>query len=316
MDYGFAVGAIKASEGKLLDKNKLAKLFKLGDEEFRSSLVDMGYGVSAESLEGIVTGELVKAKKFLDGILPDSPVMDLFYLQNDAQNIKVLYKSKIFGLPHNDNFVDTGIINKELLEGAINRGEFDKLPEAYEPLLKDIATKVEGMNNARLISATIDACIFDHIFNKLEEEYKDEALKAYFMLFIDLANILSLVRCQALKWDYSKFLEMFIEHGSIEKSDFFSAYSLAGEGLAKHFIKKDYGEKIFAGLKPYTENGDLSRLERYLDEVKLAIMKDYAGDFASVGPLVYYYLEKQAEAKNIRMIYSNHEAEVSDLLTY
>ena len=29
MDYGFAVGAIKATEGKLLDKNKLSKLFKL-----------------------------------------------------------------------------------------------------------------------------------------------------------------------------------------------------------------------------------------------------------------------------------------------
>ena len=52
------------------------------------------------------------------------------------------------------------------------------------------------------------------------------------------------------------------------------------------------------------------------DELKLKIMKDYSLQFSSVGPLVYYYLEKEAEAKNIRLIYSNHETDVADLLSY
>ena len=91
---------------------------------------------------------------------------------------------------------------------------------------------------------------------------------------------------------------------------------MAGEGLAKHFIKKDYGEKISKCLKAYTEDLDLSKLEKSLDELKLVVMKDFSLQFSTVGPLVYYYLEKQAEAKNIRMIYSNHNTDVSDLLEY
>ncbi len=316
MNYGFATGAIKATETRLLDKNKLAKLFKVNEEEFRSSLVDMGYGVNATTLEGIVTGELLKVKKFLASITPKNNVMNLFYLQNDAQNIKVIYKAKIFGLPHNDNFVATGVLTKDILMECIVKGNWDKAPDEYAPLLRNIDAKVEGLKNARIISAKIDSCVFDFIFNELETKYHDEALKVYFKAFIDFANIMTLVRCQALKWSYDRFLEMFVEHGSIEKTHFFSGYSLASESLSKHFIRKDYGEKIFTGLKIYSEDMDLSHFEKFLDELMLKVMKDYSLNFSSVGPLVYYYLEKQAEAKNIRMIYSNHDADISDLLSY
>lgn len=314
MDYGYASGAIKARETRLLDKTKLAKLFNIKEEDFRNSLVDMGYGATSESLEGIVNAELNATRKFLKTLTPDNPTMDLFYLQNDAQNVKVIYKSKIFGIP-NDNLVDTGVINKTVLVDAIQKENYDHIPNEYAELLKEIAAKAEGVKSARLLSSAIDKCVFKYIFTKLESA-KDEALKVYFNTFVNFANILTLIRCQTLNWGLDKFQEMYLPYGTYAKEDFISAYSLAGEGLAKHFIKKDYGEKISKCLKAYTEDLDLSKLEKSLDELKLVVMKDFSLQFSTVGPLVYYYLEKQAEAKNIRMIYSNHNTDVSDLLEY
>ncbi len=314
MDYSYASGAVKAAEVNLFDKTKLAKLFRCNDGEFCQALLDMGYGAGT-TLEGIINAELVKTKKFLQGVTPNDDVMNLFYLRNDAQNIKVIYKSKVFDLPHHDNFVDAGVISKDVLLEYILHDNTNKVPDAYVPLLKDIGAKVANIKNARVLSAKIDSCVFAYIFEQLNV-HKDEALKVYFQNFINFANIMTLVRCQALKWGLDKFLEMYIENGTIDKDSFVSAYSLASEGLYKHFMKKDYGEKISKGLKVYTEDMDLNHLEKFLDELMLVIMKDYSIKFSTVGPLVYYYLEKQAEAKNIRMIYSNRETDVADLLNY
>lgn len=315
MEYTYASAAVKAAESNLFDKAKLAKLFRCNDDEFCPALVDMGYGANEATLEGIITSELMKTKKFLVGITPSDDVMDLFYLQNDAQNIKVVYKSKVFGLPHHDNFVNTGVIDKDAIIECVLHDNMDKIPADYAPLLKGIAAKVANIKNPRILSATIDSCVFEYIFEQLKV-HKDEALRVYFQTFINFANIMTLVRCQALNWGLDKFLEMYIANGTIGKDDFVSAYTLASEGLYKHFIKKDYGEKISKGLKVYTEDMDLNHLEKFLDELMLTIMKDYSIQFSTVGPLVYYYLEKQAEAKNIRMIYSNRETDVATLLNY
>lgn len=313
--YIYANGAIKVAETRLLDKSKLAKLFNAKEEDFKQYLIDMGYGNQANNLEGIINSELVKTKQFLDEVNNNNPVIDLFYLQNDAQNIKVIYKSKIFDLDHKDNFVDTGVIGKEALINYIINEKKDAIPEEYLPLLQDIESKVSNLKNARLISAKIDSCVFGFIFKKLEK-YNDETLGYYFKLFIDFANIMTLIRSRALNWGLDKFLEMFVEHGTIEQNDFIEAYSLASDGLVKQFTKYSYGEKLAKGLKAYSEDGNLSKFEKFLDELRLKLMKDYSLEFFSVGPLIYYYLEKQAEAKNIRMIYSNKDTEISDLLEY
>lgn len=315
MDYGYACGAVKSVENNLLDKSKLAKLVRTSDQEFCKLLSDMNYGSNESTLEELINGEMKKTKSFLETLIPDNDVMEIFYLKNDAQNIKVMYKVKLFKVQYRGGFVETGVLSKQGLEEYIANGKSDKIPEKYYPLLDEIARKVENVTNARVLSSKIDNCIYEFIFKELKR-HREEALKVYFTTLINFTNLLTLIRCQSLKWGLDKFLEMFIDGGSIEKNHYISAYTLASESLAKHFLNKDYGEKISKGLKTYAEDMNLNDLERFLDILMLEIMKDYGITLSTVGPLVYYYLEKQAEAKNIRMIYSNRNLDVSTLLTY
>ena len=183
--------------------------------------------------------------------------------------------------------------------------------------LKLTALKIEVAYQAlNEIVAEGGKVLFVGTKKQAQQSVKDEALRTYYVNFINFANILTLVRCQSLKWPLDKFLEMYIGYGTIDKDDFIAAYALTGENLSKHFVKKEYGESIAKGLKAYDDDHNLSNLEKYLDELKLEIMKNYSLQFSSIGPLVYYYLEKQAEAKNIRLIYSDHEADTNDLLNY
>ena len=46
------------------------------------------------------------------------------------------------------------------------------------------------------------------------------------------------------------------------------------------------------------------------------MMKVYRDDAFDIGPMIYYYLLKQAEAKNIRLIYGTTELGLGELIDY
>ena len=78
MDYGYACGAVKSIENNLLDKSKLAKLVRTSDEEFCKILSDMNYGKNESTLEELINSEMIKAKNFLETLIPDNDVMEIF----------------------------------------------------------------------------------------------------------------------------------------------------------------------------------------------------------------------------------------------
>jgi vacuolar-type H+-ATPase subunit C/Vma6 len=45
-------------------------------------------------------------------------------------------------------------------------------------------------------------------------------------------------------------------------------------------------------------------------------MSEYKNDAFGIGIIMYYYLKKLAEAKNIRYIYANQEVDIDNLLDY
>ena len=56
-----------------------------------------------------------------------------------------------------------------------------------------------------------------------------------------------------------------------------------------------------------------------LDKLMLEEIKRFKYDAFDIGPVIYYYLLKVAEAKNIRMIYAqagNEQVDMSQLLEY
>ena len=69
-------------------------------------------------------------------------------------------------------------------------------------------------------------------------------------------------------------------------------------------------------LKTYFEKPELNQIERLFDLLVLELMKEERNESFSIGPIIYYYLQKISEAKNIRMIYASTYFNPSDLLDY
>jgi V/A-type H+-transporting ATPase subunit C len=130
---------------------------------------------------------------------------------------------------------------------------------------------------------------------------------------VDFANVITLVRSRVLRWDLATFTTMVLHGGQIPMDVFEKAYPLEGDLFAKTF-QDFYGERISKILKKYGEHHSLDRLERALDAFLLEIISQYQNDAFQIGPILYYFLKKSAEAKNIRLIYADENTSISDLL--
>ena len=72
-----------------------------------------------------------------------------------------------------------------------------------------------------------------------------------------------------------------------------------------------YDGKISKVLKKITS---LDECQLEFERLMLELMKEYKNEPLNIGPVIYYYLLKQAEAQNIRILYSLDKVDIKDLL--
>jgi vacuolar-type H+-ATPase subunit C/Vma6 len=314
MNYLFATGVIKALEGNLFDKAKYAKLAKADHEDFVTALTSLGYGngKSGDLVESVIDSEMATLAKLLSAVSPNQKYTDLFYFTFDAMNLKILYKTKMFETSGAEALVSTGAIPPEALKAAVLDNDLTNVPSSYHSLLKAVAKAVEGIDNPRKLSAIIDEEIFAYVFKAIKH-CPGGSLQAYYKGFVDFANVIALMRSRALRWDFQSFSEMALKGGLIPLSVFEEGFALEGDALARLF-QSYYNEKISKNLRQFQETRSLDHLERQFDALLLDIVGFYKNDSSNIGPIIYFFLKKQAEAKNIRQIYANNQTDLGDLL--
>ncbi|MEG2083829.1 MAG: V-type ATPase subunit, partial [Oscillospiraceae bacterium] len=98
--YPFAVGRVKLLENGLLDRSKLARLNELTLPEAVRALSDWGYAADypvKNDIDGMVAFRRRELRSVIDEVTPDKELTDLFYLETDATNFKLLLKYRMLG---------------------------------------------------------------------------------------------------------------------------------------------------------------------------------------------------------------------------
>lgn len=305
MNYPYANGTIKATESKILDKNKLLVLTKYDKSEFVKVLLAMNYGKKGNSLEELINSEAIRTKVLIDSITPNKEETNLFYLVNDALNIKIIYKMKIFNLPNFDINDNLGTINFDSLYQAINNNDYCNLSNLEKQLIKRINECIKDVKSPKVLSAVIDNEIYDFAYKKA----KTQILKKYLTLRIDVTNIISMVRAKRLKWNYQDLETMLIDNGKISKNKIKEIYLLEKAEQIK-CLEPYYNEQLSKALKNIDS---LSNIEVIFEKFILDEMAIYKDEPFTIGPMIYYYLLKKAESQNIRLLY-NKETNIKNLI--
>lgn len=314
-DYLFANGSVKSRETKILDCNKIIRLENVKKDEFMKVLYDSGFGTDQTNLESLINSEEVKTKNFLKDIAVDRDLIDIFFVAIDAKNIKMLYKYKIFG-QGNFVFTSNGSYDEDELKTAILDNK-DSQNKHLNFLVSSINNQlIEGIT-PRKLSMLIDQIIFDYVIK--EASKKSRSLLCYLKNKIDFINFLTMIRIKRLNWDISELEEMLFLGGNADLNVFKDAFNLKFENMVNIFKTREDKEiyRIFIKLlDTYLKEFNVEKLELEINQNILNIMSKYKNDNFELGPIIYYYLEKQAEISNIRYVYTTDNVNISDLLTY
>lgn len=306
MNYPYANGIISVIENKVLDRNKLYVLSKYEKKEFIKVLLAMNYGGSGETLEDLIASENNRVKDLLKEISPKKEDTNLFYLVNDAQNIKILYKIKVYNLDKYDLLSENGTMDLEILSQAIIDNNFTNAPKRLKELVTKINSHLTDDINPKNLSSLIDNSIYSYAIKATN----NHILKKYLTYRIDFNNVISMLRSKNLNWNKSEYFKMFLDKGSISKNVLENVYEASKEELIK-CLEVFYDGKISKVLKKITS---LDECQLEFERLMLELMKEYKNEPLNIGPVIYYYLLKQAEAQNIRILYSLDKVDIKDLL--
>lgn len=309
--YPYANGAIKSLENKVLSPSQIYRLVKLDHEAFIKALYDAGYGTDPFNLETLVQSEEIKTRDLIKLNTPDLDLTNLFFIANDAQNIKVLYKAKLFNCGMVEG-IDNGSLDVTLLKEAILE---DKLTESnhINEIIKLINSKITNDISSRDLSVMIEGVLYDYALRYTK--HRNKSLYHYFQTKIDFTNLLTLARIIRLGWDKEELKQLLIDGGIISRNVYLIAFDKGIEANCRMF-KDFYQEKPYLSLVKYIETKDIKAFENTLDQLLIDEMKIDRNDSFGMGPIIYYYLEKCCEAKNIRYTYLDSNIELKELLSY
>jgi V/A-type H+-transporting ATPase subunit C len=306
--YPFAVGRITGLSAHLLDEKMWNRLIEANEKDALRILIESGYGTNAKEktqIEALVDAELSDAYQVAKEIAPEPELINLFLLPEDAHNLKILLKGLHQRMDTKNLLHPGGSIPIEQLLNAFEANGGSDLPSPIEETIAALMDEEDPM----MISAGVDRAIFAHIQDVLASQKKNYALvRNYFALKIDCNNMLAIVRGNALKWDARKVQKMMIQSDTLNLETLLAAVGLSNDQLSKVLARGHHRDALRKMFDQYAQNADIGQLEQAMDQLTFSVIKESRNDSFGIGPIVYYLLRRENEAKALRVLFAQKRA--------
>ncbi|MGI5894128.1 MAG: V-type ATPase subunit [Candidatus Merdivicinus sp.] len=299
VSYPFAVGRIRALELKLIDAARWTRLREASREDAIRLLSEIGYGNGApkDDPESMIRMEEEETRKVIAELSPEPVWTDLFLLPVDAHNIKAAYKGKRLEQDVSRLLMEGGTVPADLVRISVEAGEYSMLPAAFRPVLE------EADSNQSLLefSAAVDRAVFEQIRLVLHKK-KNPLLSRYFTAQADFTNVLSTLRAAALKWDAEKLSLVLLPGGTIPQEAF--AEALGSGQFVPTLCKGEFASAVSRVLTDYVQDGSLTDAERRFTEERTLLLNEGQDDTFSIGPIVGYWMQRENEARELRVLFA------------
>lgn len=319
--YGFAIGRVRALEPTLMDRPRYERLVRTrSGEEFTAALAETAY---ARFIEGGTVGvaqaferAAEESTAFLSAYALDDWLVQLFLMPVTFRRLKTALKNAL-----SQGRIDVSVPKEFAAAGQRSR------------VGKVIAETTEAFARDRN-SAAVDIAL-DQLTQEVEllVASHSEFMIGYLGLHADTENLRTLVRLKAKAGgdkDLTGEMEAaFLQGGSLTLASLRTAlpqpWPAVGELLAK---APPYGagseafhDYLEQGRIVVTEKRSFNRMERLGREMELRYLRQTR--YATFGhePLVAFFLLRENELRNLRLLYAaklagRADEETQDLVAY
>ena len=136
-EYIFISTRVKAMERGLLTRERMERMLDApSDEAAAKVLVECGYpdlaSVTSQSLEAALAQRQSETMADLDSAIPDRTVLDIFKVQFDYHNAKVLVKAQALGTQQDRLLIRGGRYDPDQLAADYRQGDLSGCSERFQ----------------------------------------------------------------------------------------------------------------------------------------------------------------------------------------
>lgn len=263
---------------------------------------------SPEDFEKGLEEEWKRTYGELRSFAPEPDLIDLFWLEQDFHNIKILFKLQRKG----ENVQDfdeipyisvAGKVDPEVLAGAIGRDDFYALPEAFKGLIQEAKQMMEREPSGRDIDIFLERKYLSWLVQGLSA-YRDNFLIQLGTKLVDSHNIRTLLRVKFWeREDEREILEnSLVEGGTVGKQTMLASAGQPVDAVLDILRRSEFHEPVQEALGEWEEKRTLFTLDNSLEEIILRFTS--SGFYITFGrePLVNYFFLRNREIRKLRSI--------------
>jgi len=316
--YAYTTGRIRGLETHLLKDSDFARLKEAESLKETLQILSKIFPYS-ESIKVVEKGEefekgleeeIKRTYQELRSFCPEPDLMDLFWLEYDFHNLKVLFKIRL--QPNlsgrriselEKNLFSAGTQNIEALKKAVLNEDLSALSPDFKILLHEDFSLIRNNFYPQAIDAFLDKQLFKCMSSKLAK-YSDPFLKGLIQRQIDFFNITAFLRVEFWgRKDQREVLGGILTNGgTIDKKQLLELTGQPASSLREMLRATDYREAIEGALKEWENDYSLFSLDLFFDRYILGYTK--IGFYTTFGreSLINYIFLKKQEIKTLRGI--------------
>ena len=302
--YAYACARISALEKSLFGKDAIRRMAEGSLEDALRQLSDAKYGnlqdALAEDTERMIESVRRQTAQTIQELSPDATLTDLFLLQTDAHNLKVLVKARMLGAA-DFAWLEGGLYTREQLVAMVADAKYDELPECMREALIRLEAKLKISQEPQLVSVYIDYGYHAHCL-AVSATIKEPFAKQYFAALCDFNDVITFLRMRAMGAHKEDLKEALLPNAGIRREDMIEAYELSAESLTKAISSSVAKSALQDGLSRMLVSGNIAMLEKARDDYLLSLVNAHRHETMTIFPIVGYYLARDREAKAVRLI--------------
>lgn len=299
-EYTFAVARIRANETHLLGKNEMEQLIAAPD--LRSALqmlADQGWNTedALEDPNEMLRQQATQMWSLLTEVAPDLGELSFLTAKNDFHNLKAALKSLVSDQSPEPYWMHPSSVPVELVWEAVSSRNFSRLPAQMQQPGQQAYDLLVRASDGQRADALLDRATLEAAKSRAEETGSEFAIRLAELLCAT-ANLKIALRAAHTGRDERFLQDALCECETLRKSALIAA---AGRGVQE--LTQYLSETAYAACVPAFEKSFAS-FEKWCDDVLMQQLDAARRVSFGLAPLIAYYVARDAEIKNIRILLS------------
>ena len=302
--YAYACARISALEKSILSGPTVRRLAESSLDDVMRQLMDVRYGglpdAQPSDCERMIENERLAAANTIRELSPEPQLTDLFLLQTDVQNLKILIKARLLG-GADTALSEGGLYALETLSEAVQTQNYRELPERLCDALNEMERRLKINVEPQTVSIMLDYGYLCHAMETVRT-CGEPFIRQYFAALCDFDNVLTFLRMRAMGAAREDLKSMLLPEAGIRHDTLLAAYELSFDALNKVLCDSVASDALNKGLTAMAGSGSIGQLEKARDDYLLSLVNDHRHDVMTIFPIVGYWLARDREAKAVRLL--------------